>query len=208
MTTKKGLLTKSKKTTDISKKTPDEYLKESYARIIIPEENGTFSAEVLEFPGCFSQGDTPDEAFRNLEEAAKSWIEAVLAQGQEVPPPSANQGYGGKIALRLPRSLHRLAVRKAERDHISLNQCLVTAIASWVGADDLYTRYAERVRQVPMLTVNASAHLEIVHNIYPQPGFPNEIAQKAGTIGPLEGMTNPQASSSATGIKGLEVQNG
>ena len=41
MATKKGLLAKSKKTTDISKKNPEDYLKEAYARIIVPETDGT-----------------------------------------------------------------------------------------------------------------------------------------------------------------------
>ncbi len=121
------------------------YLRQPYARILIPEEEGGFSAEILEFPGCFAEGETPDEAFHNLESAAESWIEACLEQGQEIPPPSANHSYAGRIALRLPRDLHRLAARKAERDGVSLNQVLVTAIAAWVGADNLFERIAHRI---------------------------------------------------------------
>jgi predicted RNase H-like HicB family nuclease len=89
------LLTGKKEVMAIPKKKAVDYLKEPYARILIPEEGGGFSAEILEFPGCFSQGETTDETYRNLEEAAKSWIETCLAQGLEVPPASANQGYGG-----------------------------------------------------------------------------------------------------------------
>lgn len=126
---------------------PEVYLKEPYSRILIPNEDGTYSAEIFEFPGCFAEGATPDEAIRNLEAAAESWIEASLAQGLEIPEPAMNQGYGGKIALRLPRSLHRQAARMAERDGTSLNQFLVTAIAARVGAEDFFTRLAERFEQ-------------------------------------------------------------
>jgi antitoxin HicB len=122
-----------------------DYLKLPYARILIPEEDGRFSAEVLEFPGCYSQGNSAGEAFENLEKSATGWIESCLRLGQEIPPPSANQGFGGRIALRLPRSLHRVAVHKAQRDGISLNQCLVTAIAAWVGADNLFERITQKV---------------------------------------------------------------
>jgi predicted RNase H-like HicB family nuclease len=122
----------------------EAYLKKPYSRVLIPNDDGTFSAEILEFPGCFAEGDTPDEAFNNLEEAAKSWIEASLEQGLEIPEPAMNQGYGGKIALRLPRSLHRQAARMAEKDNVSLNQFLVTAIAARLGAEDFYTKLAER----------------------------------------------------------------
>ncbi|MBM3151823.1 MAG: type II toxin-antitoxin system HicB family antitoxin, partial [Chloroflexi bacterium] len=87
-------------------KTPDDYLKLPYSRILIPDE-GSYAAEILEFPGCFSQGETPDEAITNLEKAARSWIHVAQTQGLEIPEPYLNQGYAGKIALRLPRSMHR-----------------------------------------------------------------------------------------------------
>lgn len=126
-------------------KSAKAYLALPYARIITPAEEGGFSAEILEFPGCFAEGETPDEAFRNLEDVAETWIETALEDGQEVPPPSVNQGYSGRIALRMPRDLHRLASRKAARDGVSLNQCLVTAIAAWVGADNLFERIANAI---------------------------------------------------------------
>src|SRR4029079_12941247 len=85
----------------------EEILKAPYARTLIREDDGTYSAVILEFPGCVSQGDTPNEAISNLEDAATAWVEATLEQGQSIPEPSANTEYGGKIALRLPRSLHR-----------------------------------------------------------------------------------------------------
>ena len=119
-------------------KRPDEILKAPYSRILIPEEDGTFSAEILEFPGCFAQGKTANEAFNNLEEAAKVWIEASCAQGLNIPPPAMNQGYSGKIALRMPRSLHKRAAQFAERDATSLNQFLITAIASRIGAEEYH----------------------------------------------------------------------
>jgi predicted RNase H-like HicB family nuclease len=143
------------------------YLKRPYARILIPEENGLFSAEILEFPGCYSQGASPNEAFENLEKAAVSWIEAALDTGQEIPAPSVNHGYSGKIALRLSRSLHRLAVRKAERDRISLNQCLVTAIATWVGADNFYERLMNRIQ--PLIQVNIANTNNTINAVHLDP---------------------------------------
>src|SRR3989454_5579825 len=128
-------------------KSIQEYLKEPYARILIPDEEGGFSAEILEFPGCFAEGDTADEAMQALDRAADAWIQAALNQGQAIPEPFANQGYGGKIALRLPRSLHRQAARFAERDRVSLNQFLVSAIATYVGAEDCYHRMEEQLHE-------------------------------------------------------------
>jgi len=125
-------------------KTPKEYLKLPYSRILTPdEETGTYAAEIREFSGCVAQGDTPEEAYRNLEAAAESWIEVALDMGQEIPEPSSDGGYSGRIALRLPKTLHQIAARMAERDGTSLNQFLVAAIAERVGAGKLYAQMAQ-----------------------------------------------------------------
>ena len=138
-------------------KTAEQYLKLPYARILIPQEDGTFLAEILEFPGCLTEGTTPDEAFQNLEEAAKAWIETALGQGQEIPEPSTNEGFSGKLILRLPRSLHRRATRMAERDRTSLNQFLVASIAERLGAESLYRRAIEGfyTAHINIIAVNA-----------------------------------------------------
>jgi antitoxin HicB len=122
----------------------DEYLKQPYTRILIPYNDGTYSAEILEFSGCFADGKTADEAMVNLSKAAISWIEACIEQGLEIPEPFMNQDFGGRIALRLPRSLHRQAVRFAERDGVSLNQFLISAISAKVGAEDSFARLIDK----------------------------------------------------------------
>ncbi|MDI7277626.1 MAG: toxin-antitoxin system HicB family antitoxin [Anaerolineae bacterium] len=125
---------------------PADLLKRPYARILTPDpESGTYTAEILEFPGCIAEGDTPQEAYANLESAAEAWIVAALSLGQDIPQPLASDGYAGKVALRLPRSLHRTASQMAKRDGTSLNQFLVAAIAERVGAISLLARILERI---------------------------------------------------------------
>jgi antitoxin HicB len=124
----------------VRKQSVEEYLKGPYTYILVPDEMGGYAAEILEFPGCFAEGETANEAMKALDRAAAAWIRTALAQGQEIPPPFRNQGYGGKIALRLPKSLHRQAVQFAERDGVSLNQFLVSAIASRIGAEEFSDR--------------------------------------------------------------------
>ncbi len=139
-------------------KSPKDYLKEPYARVLTPdEESGGYTAEILEFPGCVTEGDTADEALRNLEDAAEGWIEAALNAGQDIPEPSEPQGYGGRVALRLPRSLHRRAVQMAERDGTSLNQFLVAAVAERVGAGTLYAQMAQRLEEQAAQAAERSA---------------------------------------------------
>jgi len=135
------------------KNTPEDYLKEPYSRVLLPEEDGRFSAEILEFPGCFAQGDNPNDAFNNLEAAAKSWIQASLDQGLDIPSPALNQNYSGKISLRIPRSLHKKAAQFAERDATSLNQFLISAIASKIGAEESYFYMFEKIKTLVSCTV-------------------------------------------------------
>ena len=115
-----------------------DILKKPYSRILIPDEEGGYSAEILEFPGCFAQGETPNEAFENLENAAKAWVEASQEQGLDIPSPAENHKFSGKIVLRMPRSLHKKVAKLSERDGTSINQFLVTSIATRVGAEDYH----------------------------------------------------------------------
>ncbi|MBN8905215.1 MAG: type II toxin-antitoxin system HicB family antitoxin [Rhodospirillales bacterium] len=48
-----------------------------------------FGVVVPDLPGCFSAGDTLDEAMTAAEEAASAWIDAALDAGEAVPPPSS-----------------------------------------------------------------------------------------------------------------------
>lgn len=124
-----------------------EFSNQPYSRILISNDDGTYTAEVLEFPGCVAQGNSAEEANQNLESAAQSWIDVANERGLNIPPPYLNQDYSGHIALRLPRSLHRQAARLAERDGVSLNQFLVTAVAGRLGAEDLFTQLCDRFEQ-------------------------------------------------------------
>lgn len=110
------------------------------------EPNG-FHAEIPEFPGCFAQGNTLEEAYSNLEKAAESWIETCLSQGQEVPEPFSSLTYSGRIVLRLPRSIHRQAATLAARDETSLNTYLVSAVSAKVGIEDFYNVLTQRLEQ-------------------------------------------------------------
>lgn len=165
------------------------YLRLPYARSLIPAEEGGFFAEILEFPGCFAEGETPNEAFSNLESVAESWIEAALEQGLEIPPPSANETHSGRIALRLPRDLHRQAAHKAQRDGVSLNQCLVTAVAAWVGADNLFERIAHRVEMnFVQQNVQVDTRFLIISGTVPDtPGSGHTFITSTGFYYPLGG---------------------
>ena len=111
-----------------------EYLSQPYARVVVPDPDRGFAARIQEFPGCFAEGESLEEAYENLESAAEAWIQACLDTGVGVPPPAESHTHSGKVLLRLPKSLHRRAAEAAAADNTSLNQFLVAAVAERLGA--------------------------------------------------------------------------
>ena len=63
------------------------------ARYPIAIEPGTehtaFGIVVPDLPGCFSAGDTLDEAMIGVEEAVAAWIDTALDAGEAIPSPSS-----------------------------------------------------------------------------------------------------------------------
>ena len=52
------------------------------------DETHAYGVVVPDLPGCFSAGDTLDEAFEMAKEAIEGWIECVMDDGEEIPKPS------------------------------------------------------------------------------------------------------------------------
>jgi predicted RNase H-like HicB family nuclease len=170
------------------KGTAIEYLNKPYSRTLIPIGDGTYFAEILEFPGCFAEGKNPNEAYKNLEKVAESWIEAALDQGQEIPEPFAIRDFSGRIALRIPKSIHKQSAKFAEMDGTSLNQFFLTAVAARVGAEEFYERLSIRLEAkcmtfamgMPSLNINlhnpmwATGPFTMVNTQYVTPALPGQ----------------------------------
>jgi len=56
-----------------------------YTVVLEREADGGFVATVPVLPGCVSQGDSREEALRNIQEAAELYIEDCKAAGDPVP---------------------------------------------------------------------------------------------------------------------------
>lgn len=124
-----------------------ELLAQPYSRVLTPDDDGLYTAEILEFPGCFVQGETPNEAYAQLERAAERWLFDWLSAGKVVPQPLMNNKTSGRFALRLPRSLYVRASRAAARESVSLNQYIANAVAERVGASAVLATFMPERRK-------------------------------------------------------------
>lgn len=106
----------------------EDYLKLPYNYIIqqITDESGTyFYAKILELDGCQTTGETFEEAYKNIRDAMKGWIETKLENGFDVPLPVGHENFSGKFIVRIPKSLHYKLSVEAAQEGVSLNQYAV-----------------------------------------------------------------------------------
>ena len=63
-------------------------IRRPYHRVITGEPREGHLTEVPELPGCFTAGETPEEAIRNLDEAMAVWVESALVHGDPIQEPA------------------------------------------------------------------------------------------------------------------------
>jgi len=55
--------------------------------VIEQDEDGKFAAHCPALPGCWSQGDTREQAKRNIAEAITGYLASLKKHGDPIPPP-------------------------------------------------------------------------------------------------------------------------
>ncbi len=57
-----------------------------YRVVIEQDEDGAFVAECPTLPGCISQGQTREEALRNIKDAIQGYLESLKKHNEPIPP--------------------------------------------------------------------------------------------------------------------------
>ena len=111
----------------IQKEILDKYMKMPHS-IQFKSDEGGFVVSIPDLPGCISQADTLEEAYKMIIDAKEAWITSALMEGEVIPEPSEDKAYSGRILLRIPPELHADLVKKADLQGISLNNYLTYLI--------------------------------------------------------------------------------
>ncbi len=124
--------------TNIERKPLEYYLSLKYPVSIEEAPEGGYFIQIKDLPGCYSQGETVEEALENIEEARRLWMESMYEDGNEIPLPGSQteKQYSGKFNVRIPKSLHRKLDEMAEREGVSLNHYLVSTLSRAVGQEE------------------------------------------------------------------------
>ena len=70
-----------------------------YQVLLTPEEDGGYSVEVPDLPGCFTYGDTYEEAALMAADAARTYVASLLKHGDEVPAPTVRDAGGQTLMV-------------------------------------------------------------------------------------------------------------
>jgi antitoxin HicB len=114
----------------IEKQPLEYYLKLRYSITIDSDTEGGYVAQIKDLPGCLTQGETLEETMKNIEEARELWLETAYEADDEIPLPSVDESYSGKLLLRMPKSLHRRLAETAQQENVSLNQYILFLLSA------------------------------------------------------------------------------
>ena len=115
------------------------------------DDTHAFGVVVPDLPGCFSAGDTLEEAFDMAKEAVEGWLEVCLDDGAEIPKPSSLEAisnlsdYQGWILGTVDVDMSKLS-DKAERVNITLPQRVLRRLDALTNkAGDTRSGYIARM---------------------------------------------------------------
>jgi antitoxin HicB len=103
-----------------------------YAIMVEPlkeADGGGWLASVPALPGCTGDGETPEEALADAEQAVVAWLDAAKELGRDIPGPASL----GQWRQRVPRSLHEKLKIVAAREGVSLNAYVANVLAESIG---------------------------------------------------------------------------
>lgn len=59
----------------------------SFPVVLLPQPEGGYFVQCPSLPGCYSQGDTVEQAIANIREAIELALEDLTENGQPIPHP-------------------------------------------------------------------------------------------------------------------------
>jgi predicted RNase H-like HicB family nuclease len=104
-----------------------------YPVVIHKDKTSDYGVSVPDLPGCFSAGDTLEDALTHAVEAIECHLEGLLLDGDEIPPAQSveshlkNKAYAGGTWALVTVDLSRLA-SKAKRINITLPERVLALV--------------------------------------------------------------------------------
>src|SRR5205823_7117569 len=115
-----------------------EFMRRPYVMEVVWDDD-YWAARFPELPGLVAVSESWEDLQHKIDDAKWSYFEAALEANLPIPEPGEPiEDVSGRVLLRLPKGLHRQAMRLARREGVSVNTLLVTAIAKEVGREETH----------------------------------------------------------------------
>lgn len=130
-----------------------------------------FEAAVAELPDVRGYGETYAEAYDFAIETIADLSQRAVKEGLAFPAPRppADEEYSGRVTLRLPKHVHRLAAQTAAAEGMSLNAYLNSVVAADVSRKDVTGRLQQllvRIQDFCATPILVPAHTETVSIVH------------------------------------------
>lgn len=121
------------------------------------EDHVFWIAEIPALNGCVGQGETAEDAVKELELNEEAWLETAKEYGIDIPEIPCEQinPYSGKFTVRVAPYVHQAAAEMAKKQGISLNQYVNDAIvaqnSSLATVSSVMPAVSDAIKKVKML---------------------------------------------------------
>jgi antitoxin HicB len=105
-----------------------EIMQRPYHKVLHGSAAGGYFVEVLELPGCWTDGETEEEALINLREAMVGWLMTRLDHGDPIPEPLPGDAPCRSIIV--PETLHSRLDRRATAAGLSTDAVAAEILAA------------------------------------------------------------------------------
>ncbi len=106
--------------------------------------------------GCVGGGESLEEAVADAKENLEIFLEYLKDEKLILPEEYAENEYNGKIALRLAKSTHKKVSEMAEREGISINTFLISAVENYLGLKQCSNVIERRIDELQELTTKTN----------------------------------------------------
>jgi len=111
-------------------------------RPLSEQEGGGWLITFPDLPGCMSDGETPEEAIRNGQDALACWIQACKEADREIPHPGELISNG--FSARIPKSLHVRLISRAKQEGVGINALISSFISECLRRKEAGSNHSQQ----------------------------------------------------------------
>lgn len=123
--------------------------------------------------GCVGGGETAEEAIKEAQENLEIFLQYLIDNEEDIPSEYEEPKYSGKLPFRTTKSNHRKLAELAEKEDISINAILNSAVDQYLGMkqydyglDDKITRLQELAERNYRMQVYSTSILDSSKEIW------------------------------------------